>query len=136
MTAHTEGKPTPGPWVADLSTTNGHLGFAIRSGEVPIATVYADAVSSEWRRVDAAQRPENSESVANAHMLAASKKMAEAVEAAIERMRAEGLDATAEYNGLWAALAKARNRDEIKMRRAALAAAEGRTDAAEESSHG
>jgi len=44
-----------------------------------------------------------------------------AIEAAIARMSDAGLSATAEYNGLWSALAAARGRNEIEMRREALA---------------
>ena len=71
-------------WTPDLSSTNGHCGFAIYSqNDGMVCTVYADIISTEWPMSDGAKRPENTKSVANAHLIAAAPELYEALESLV-----------------------------------------------------
>ncbi len=67
-----------GKWEVDLSDTNGHGGWTIKTESHNIATVYANIVKSPRKDGDMAKLEENQESIANARLIASSPELLEA----------------------------------------------------------
>ena len=107
------GTHTPGPWKI-VPNFGG-------SRYPSIVNPAGDAELGDWMVAERVRWP------TDAALIAAAPTMAKAIEAMLMRLRVSDYCATAEYNGLWSALAEAYGRDEIEMRRDARRDAESRS---------
>lgn len=80
-------KHTEGPWIVNLTDTNGHGGWSIEVGIHNIASVYANIVRAPRKDGDMARLKENQESIANAHLIASAPELLEACKYAIEQLK-------------------------------------------------
>ena len=73
-----------GKWEVDLSDTNGHGGWTIKTESHNIATVYANIVKSPRKDGDMAKLEDNQESIANALLIASCPELLKALEEVIK----------------------------------------------------
>ncbi len=76
-------KHMKGPWTADFSRVNGHLGITVYSEEMHIATVYLKEYQAPNRKGGEMNQPVNKETVANARLIAAAPELLEACKNAL-----------------------------------------------------